>query len=135
MISVISMLFYFPSHWEKMSAIAGRDLTPEEGTNVSDYISMGLEKYLEQFENISETAKREASLENTLNRMIEEWKDVVFNMIDYRDTGSLLIEVINLVFYFLASFSSIFEAKKMVSTVPRLEEIQLRCTYIVEIFS
>ena len=70
-----------------MSEIAGRDLTPEEDTNVATYISMGLEKYLEQFEAISETAKREASLENTLKRMIEEWQDVLFNMIDYRDTG------------------------------------------------
>ena len=72
-----------------MSNIAGKDLTPDEDSNVAKYIAMGLEKYLEQFEVISETAKREASLENTLKRMIEEWKDVIFNMMDYRDTGVL----------------------------------------------
>ena len=70
-----------------MSDIAGRDLTPEEDSNVAKYIAMGLEKHLEQFEAISETAKREASLENTLKKMIEEWTDVVFVMIDYRDSG------------------------------------------------
>ena len=81
-------------HWKQMSDIAGFDLTPDAGTTLRKMLKLSLEEYMEQFEGISAAATKEFSLEKAMNKMLEEWDDVVFNLIAYRETGvSILASV------------------------------------------
>ncbi|KAL5971244.1 Dynein heavy chain 7 axonemal [Taenia solium] len=81
-------------HWDAMSAIANRDLTPDSGTSLSKMLQMNLTPYMEQFEAISVGASKEHTLEVNLVRMREDWTDVCFTLTPYRDHGfSILASV------------------------------------------
>ena len=47
-----------PRHWEKMSNIAGFDLTPDSGTTLRKVLKLNLEQYMEEFEGISAAATK-----------------------------------------------------------------------------
>ena len=50
-------------------------------------LSYGLERHLENLEDISGVASKEYALEKAMDKMKFEWEDVSFNFIPYRDTG------------------------------------------------
>ena len=74
-----------------MSDIAGFDLTPDSGTTLRKMLKLNLEPYMEQFEGISAAATKEHSLEKAMLKMMEEWDDIMFNTIAYRDTGVCIL--------------------------------------------
>ncbi|KAL5014779.1 hypothetical protein ScPMuIL_009049 [Solemya velum] len=47
-----------PRHWEKMSDIAGFDITPDSGTTLRKVLKLNLESFMEQFEGISAAATK-----------------------------------------------------------------------------
>lgn len=47
-----------PRHWEKMSATAGFDMTPDSGSTLRKVLKLNLEPYLEEFEGISAAATK-----------------------------------------------------------------------------
>jgi dynein heavy chain len=82
-------------HWEKLSEIVGFQLKPEEEATLSKYLDMNLESYLEKFESISEAASKEFSLEKAMEKMIQEWEEVEFAMIPYRETGTCILSSVD----------------------------------------
>ncbi|VUZ52820.1 unnamed protein product, partial [Hymenolepis diminuta] len=81
-------------HWDVMSRIANRDLTPDSGTSLSKMLQLNLEPFMDQFEGISVGASKEHTLEVNLLRMRDDWKDVCFNLTPYRELGvSILASV------------------------------------------
>ncbi|XP_064633435.1 dynein axonemal heavy chain 12-like isoform X2 [Lineus longissimus] len=81
-------------HWSKMSDIAGFDLTPDSGSTLRKVLKLNLDPFMEQFDSISAAASKEFSLEKAMNKMMEDWEQIIFNTIMYRDTGvSILASV------------------------------------------
>lgn len=72
----------------QMSEIVGFDLKPEEDTSLAHMLEFGLGKYLTQLDEISAAASKEHSLEKALEKMQEEWHDIAFELVAYRDTVS-----------------------------------------------
>uniref|UniRef100_H2M1P1 Dynein axonemal heavy chain 12 n=1 Tax=Oryzias latipes TaxID=8090 RepID=H2M1P1_ORYLA len=74
-------------HWEKMSQIAGFDLTPNFGTSLRKLLQLKLEPFLEEFETISVAASKEFSLEKAMQTMTQVWDGVSFHHQPHKDTG------------------------------------------------
>jgi dynein heavy chain len=82
-------------HWEQISDVIGFDLVPDEETTLSKLLAMELEAHLDRFEGISEAATKEFSLEKALAKMQEEWADIEFAMLAYRDTGTHILSSVD----------------------------------------
>ncbi|CAK8689424.1 unnamed protein product [Clavelina lepadiformis] len=74
-------------HWEQMSEIYGDDLTPDAGTTLRKTLKKNLDEHMTDFETISGAASKEFSLEKALARMKEDWEEILFTTLEYRDSG------------------------------------------------
>ncbi|KAF5294393.1 hypothetical protein FQR65_LT10758 [Abscondita terminalis] len=74
-------------HWDLISSIAGVQIVTTPESTLNEMIDYGLTKYSTQLEEISGTASKEYALEKALEKMVEEWDDVKFELFPYRDTG------------------------------------------------
>ncbi|KAI9206289.1 dynein heavy chain and region D6 of dynein motor-domain-containing protein [Polychytrium aggregatum] len=78
-------------HWQLMGEIAGQPIYPDENTSLSKMLDLNLTQYISQFETISDAALKEFSLQKTLQKMRDEWEPLVFNCIDYKETGTKIL--------------------------------------------
>uniref|UniRef100_H2Z3M6 Dynein axonemal heavy chain 7 n=1 Tax=Ciona savignyi TaxID=51511 RepID=H2Z3M6_CIOSA len=74
-------------HWVEMSEIYGEDLTPDAGTTLRKTLKKNLDPFMSEFETISGAASKEFSLEKALSRMKSDWDEILFNTLEYRDSG------------------------------------------------
>uniref|UniRef100_H2Y7K9 AAA+ ATPase domain-containing protein n=1 Tax=Ciona savignyi TaxID=51511 RepID=H2Y7K9_CIOSA len=82
-------------HWDKLSEVVGFPIKPDEDSTLSKYLDMNLDAYLTQFESISESASKEYSLEKAMEKMVSEWSEMEFNMIPYRETGTMILSSVD----------------------------------------
>jgi dynein heavy chain len=75
--------------------VVGFDLTPDEDTTLAKLLDMDLQTHLEQLELVSEAASKEFSLEKAMAKMKEEWHEMEFNMLPYRDTGTSILSSVD----------------------------------------
>nr|CAH8829193.1 unnamed protein product [Trichobilharzia regenti] len=82
-------------HWVQISEIVGYTLRNEEGMCLAKLIDMNLEPHIPKFDAISEAATKENSLEKTLDKMRKEWAPIEFNLIPYRDSGTMILSSVD----------------------------------------
>ncbi|XP_054282731.1 dynein axonemal heavy chain 7-like [Macrosteles quadrilineatus] len=82
-------------HWERISEIVGFPLRADAELTLAKIIDLGLEEYIPRFEAISDSATKENNLEKNLNKMINEWKDIEFTVLPYRDTGTYILSSVD----------------------------------------
>uniref|UniRef100_A0AAY4BUE2 EF-hand domain-containing protein n=1 Tax=Denticeps clupeoides TaxID=299321 RepID=A0AAY4BUE2_9TELE len=85
-------------HWDAMSAVVGTPLPPTgevADACVTHFLSLHLETHLPSLEGISEAASKEHSLEKALERMVEQWHDIEFCLLPYRETGTSIISSVD----------------------------------------
>ncbi|CAI6361278.1 unnamed protein product [Macrosiphum euphorbiae] len=58
-------------------------------------LNLNLWKFVPQFETISDGASKENNLDKRLNTMVEEWKDLNFTILDYKDSGTYILSGID----------------------------------------
>uniref|UniRef100_A0A3Q0KRH4 Dynein axonemal heavy chain 7 n=2 Tax=Schistosoma mansoni TaxID=6183 RepID=A0A3Q0KRH4_SCHMA len=78
-------------HWDAMSQIAGKDLTPDSGTSLAKMLQLNLDTFMEQFASISSGASKEFTLETNMNKMHDDWTEISFNLIPYRESGIFIL--------------------------------------------
>ncbi|CAL8107738.1 unnamed protein product [Calicophoron daubneyi] len=82
-------------HWAQISDIVGYTLRSEEGMCLAKLVDMNLEPHIPKFEMISEAATKEHGLEKALDKMRKEWAPIEFNLIPYRDSGTLILSSVD----------------------------------------
>ncbi|KAJ3086325.1 Dynein heavy chain 7, axonemal, partial [Quaeritorhiza haematococci] len=82
-------------HWSKMSNIAGFDIKPDGTTSLRKMLKLNLEQWLQPFQDISDAASKEYTLEKNLNKMIGEWDPIEFNLLPYRETGTYILTALD----------------------------------------
>lgn len=82
-------------HWERMSNVVQFEIKPTEETTLQTMMTYKLENFLEKLEEISGAASKEYSLEKALEKMKNEWKDMLFEFVPYRDSGVSILSSID----------------------------------------
>ena len=75
-------------HWDAIHEFVGRDVRPGANTTLKNMLDYNLGSHFEKIEEVSVKASKEHALEKTLEKMQEDWADVVFNLLPYRDSVS-----------------------------------------------
>ncbi|XP_050432703.1 dynein axonemal heavy chain 7-like isoform X2 [Adelges cooleyi] len=82
-------------HWEKISEIIGFPLHPNQNLTLAKIMDYNLDEFVPKFEVVSEGASKETALEKKLEAMEDEWKDLCFTLLPYRDSGTLILSSVD----------------------------------------
>ena len=82
-------------HWENMSNLVGIVLPHEEGASLSQLIELGLAKFVDKLDELGGSASKEYSLEKAMTKMKDEWNDMVFTFVKYRDTSAYILSAVD----------------------------------------
>ncbi|GJQ73710.1 DNAH3 [Trypoxylus dichotomus] len=82
-------------HWSQISEIVGVPLIVDNKSTLNDMIEAGLPKFTPQLEEISVSATKEYALEKNLRKMKEEWVDIMFECIPYRESGVHILSALD----------------------------------------
>ncbi|KAF7398391.1 hypothetical protein HZH66_006288 [Vespula vulgaris] len=78
-------------HWVQISAIIDIPIKFDADLTLGKILDMNLDRYIDQFEDISENATKENNLEKAMDRMEKEWSDLAFTINLYKDTGTYVL--------------------------------------------
>ncbi|CAF3510924.1 unnamed protein product [Rotaria socialis] len=82
-------------HWQQMSQLVGLVLPHDETASLSDLIELGLAKFVEKLDEIGGSASKEYSLEKAMTKMKDEWNDMIFTFVKYRDTSAYILSAVD----------------------------------------
>ncbi|KAK9888347.1 hypothetical protein WA026_000602 [Henosepilachna vigintioctopunctata] len=82
-------------HWEMISEIVGVPLVITPESTLNEMIEAGLPKFSAKLEEISAAATKEYALEKNLKKMKEEWTDIRFDCVPYRETGVHILSAVD----------------------------------------
>ncbi|XP_076366412.1 dynein axonemal heavy chain 3-like isoform X2 [Tachypleus tridentatus] len=82
-------------HWKMISNLVGFSITIQPSTSLSTMVEYGIDKHLSKLEDVGATATKEYSLEKALEKMKNEWKDICFEFVPYRETGVSILSAVD----------------------------------------
>jgi dynein heavy chain len=82
-------------HWDEIKEVTGLDFVVHEDLNLNELIIAGLHDYVELIEDICVRASKEYSLEKSMDKMEEEWTELVFGTKVYRNTGTSILSSVD----------------------------------------
>ncbi|KYN33583.1 Dynein heavy chain 3, axonemal [Trachymyrmex septentrionalis] len=82
-------------HWEAISKIVDVPIILTDTSNLSEMIEYGLSAFIAKLEEISSMATKEFTLLRNLQKMKEEWQEVYFELILYRETGVFILSAVD----------------------------------------
>ncbi|KAJ1562107.1 Dynein heavy chain 7, axonemal, partial [Cladochytrium tenue] len=78
-------------HWARMSSLAGFELRPDGNSSLRKMLKLNLDPYLTQFQEVSESASKEYTLEKNMKKMVGEWDPMELPLMAYRETGTYIL--------------------------------------------
>lgn len=82
-------------HWDMISKFLGKDCNPDLYPSLKDMIDCGIMSILPQLEEISIAAGKEYDLNQVLDGMKKDWKDVCFDVLQYRDSDTHILAALD----------------------------------------
>ncbi|KAK3252700.1 hypothetical protein CYMTET_38016 [Cymbomonas tetramitiformis] len=82
-----------PRHYTRLSDELGIAVRPTEDFTLEKALEMGLQNSIEVVARVCEVAGKEYALEESLDSMEAQWKDVAFGVLDYKETRTFIIKV------------------------------------------
>ncbi|XP_055373574.1 dynein axonemal heavy chain 3 [Condylostylus longicornis] len=82
-------------HWNQISDTLGKPINPELYNSAKDMIDADIMTILPELETISNAAGKEFELNNQLIAMQLEWKQVKFDLLQYRDSDTFILASID----------------------------------------
>lgn len=84
-----------PRHWDQIShtLAPGRvTLTPDNDLTLSHILALDVDKHKEAIEDISSAAEKEYALEQSLDKMLKEWKAMDLTLEEYKATNTYIMK-------------------------------------------
>ena len=82
-------------HWRQISKVVNVHITVTPTSCLADMIELGLLLHIAKLEEISSAAVKEHALQQSLQRMKEDWADIKFQFVLYRETGVHILTAID----------------------------------------
>ncbi|KAJ3313775.1 Dynein heavy chain 7, axonemal [Boothiomyces sp. JEL0838] len=78
-------------HWDKMSEIAKFEIRPDSQSSLRKMLKLNLEPFLPLFQECSDAASKEYTLEKNLTKMQHEWEPIELILLAYRESGTFVL--------------------------------------------
>ncbi|XP_018046945.1 PREDICTED: dynein heavy chain 3, axonemal [Atta colombica] len=82
-------------HWEAISKIVDVPIVLTDTSNLSEMIEYGLSIFIAKLEEIASAATKEYTLQRNLQKMKEEWQEIYFELVPYRETGVFILSAVD----------------------------------------
>ncbi|KAF3429654.1 hypothetical protein E2986_08409 [Frieseomelitta varia] len=82
-------------HWKQISRVVNVYITVTPTSSLADMIELGLLLHIAKLEEISSAAVKEHALQQSLQKMKEDWADIEFQFVLYRETGVHILTAID----------------------------------------
>ena len=79
-------------HWDQLSEDVGFNIRPKKDLTFQKCLDMKLNEYTEQINKVSEVAAKEYAIEQALDKMEAQWQPILFEVLEYKDTGTFIIK-------------------------------------------
>ncbi|VDM31966.1 unnamed protein product [Hydatigera taeniaeformis] len=79
--------------WELISERTGILVVPKASLTFAKCLEMRLQDHIEVITDVADIARKEYAIESALNKMMQDWENVVFEVQPYKQTGTYIIKV------------------------------------------
>ncbi|XP_074037842.1 dynein axonemal heavy chain 1 isoform X2 [Leptinotarsa decemlineata] len=80
-------------HWDTFESQTGISLQWTPVITFHDCLKLGVESFSDEMTKIAETATKEFSIEQTLDKMISEWENNLMELSPYKNTGTYIMKI------------------------------------------
>ena len=86
-------------HWQQVSSLTGIDLSEvlKDSFTLEMLLELNLEAHLQDVTKVADNAGKEYAIEQALDKMEEEWKVVLVETVEYRESGTYVLSGIDAV--------------------------------------
>lgn len=78
-------------HWADIERLTGLSIPKDDTISISMLLETGLQQYCKEIEETCVSANKEYSLQIALDKMENEWKEMIFDTKEYRTTGTRIL--------------------------------------------
>ncbi|XP_077458505.1 dynein axonemal heavy chain 1 [Stigmatopora argus] len=79
-------------HWDALSDTIQIKVVPQAKLTLSRCLELGLQNHMDAIAKVAETAGKEYTIEQALNKMYVEWSTILFDLMPYKDTGTYILK-------------------------------------------
>ncbi|XP_063282706.1 dynein axonemal heavy chain 1 [Pelobates fuscus] len=79
-------------HWEILSDQIQINIKPKANLTFTRCLEMNLQDHIESIAKVAEIAGKEYSIEQALDKMVNEWESVMFTILPYKETGTYILK-------------------------------------------